>query len=86
MSIKTIAVSTRTYDKLAHRKQPGESFTKVIDRLLATTATAGTCAEAVREATAIWGSQSENASADADKMEKVIRDNRRQARWDIETP
>lgn len=86
MSIKTIAVSTRTYYKLAHRKKPGESFTKVIDRLLATTATAGTCADAVREAAAIWGGQSENASADADKMEKVIRDNRCQARWDIETP
>ena len=86
MSIKTIAVSTCTYDKLAHRKQPGESFTKVIDRLLATTASAGTCADAVREAAAIWGGQSENASADADKMEKVIRDNRCQARWDIETP
>jgi hypothetical protein len=40
----------------------------------------------VREAAAIWGSQSESASADGDKMEKVIRDNRRQARWDIETP
>jgi hypothetical protein len=63
-----------------------ESFTKVIDRLLATTASAGTCADAVREAAAIWGSQSESASADGDKMEKVIRDNRRQARWDIETP
>ena len=50
MSIKTIAVGPRTYDKLAHRKQPGESFTKVIDRLLATTASAGTCADAVREA------------------------------------
>ena len=72
--------------RLAHRKKPGESFTKVIDRLLATTATAGTCADAVREAAAIWGGQSENASADADKMEKVIRDNRCQARWDIETP
>jgi len=86
MSIKTIAVGTTTYDKLARRKQPGESFTKLIDRLLETTTSVGTCADAVREAAAIWAGQAGDAAADADKMEQVIRDNRSQARWDIETP
>ena len=85
MSIKTIAVGTDVYEKLADRKRPGESFTKVIDRLLNNTASTATCAGAVREAAEIWGA-STGTPAEADKMEKVIRDNRRQARWDVEKP
>ena len=85
MSIKTIAVGTHVYDKLAGRKRPGESFTKVIDRLLDNTASTATCADAVREAAEIWGA-STGTPAEADKMEKIIHDNRRQARWDVERP
>ncbi len=84
MSIKTIAVGTDVYEKLADRKRPGESFTKVIDRLLQNTTTA-TCADAVREAAEIWGA-STGTPAEAEKMEKIIRENRRQARWDVEKP
>ena len=85
MSIKTIAVGTEVYEKLAHRKRTGESFTKLIDRLLDHTASSGTCADAVREAAEIWGKSGGQAS-EADQMEKVIRDNRRNARWDVEKP
>jgi predicted CopG family antitoxin len=84
MSIKTIAVGTNVYEKLAGRKRPGESFTKVIDRLLENTTTA-TCADAVREAAEIWGA-STGTPTEAAKMEKIIRDNRRHARWDVEKP
>lgn len=34
MSTKTIAVDKRVYDRLATAKREGESFSKVIDRLL----------------------------------------------------
>lgn len=85
MSIKTIAVGTDVYEKLARRKQSGESFTKVINRLLESTASAGSCADAVREAAEIWGA-SQGTPAEADTMEAIIRDNRQKARWDIETP
>jgi negative regulator of replication initiation len=85
MSIKTIAVGTDVYTKLAHRKQPGQSFTKLIDRLLDSTASSGTCADAVRDAAQIWGATGAQSS-DADKMENIIRDNRRNARWDVEKP
>jgi len=34
MSTKTIAVDKRVYDRLAAAKREGESFSKVIDRLL----------------------------------------------------
>lgn len=85
MSIKTIAVGTYVYEKLAHRKRSGESFTKLIDRLLDHTASSGTCADAVREAAEIWG-KSEGRAPEADKMEKVVRDNRSNARWEVEQP
>jgi len=84
MSIKTIAVGTDVYEKLAGRKRPGESFTKVIDRLLENTTTA-TCADAVRETAEIWGT-STGTPAEAANMEKIIRDNRRHTRWDVEKP
>lgn len=85
MSIKTIAVGTEVYEKLSHRKKSGESFTKLIDRLLDHTASSGTCSDAVREAAQIWGTSSVRAS-EADKMESVIRDNRRNTRWNVEKP
>jgi predicted CopG family antitoxin len=34
MGIKTIAVDTRIYERLAEAKREGESFSEVIDRLL----------------------------------------------------
>lgn len=85
MSIKTIAVGTEVYEKLAHRKRPGESFTKVIDRLLDSTTTVGTCADAVREASEIWG-RSKGTSTEAAIIEDAVKENRRNARWDVEKP
>lgn len=85
MSIKTIAVGTEVYERLAHLKRTGESFTKLIDRLLDHTESSGTCADAVREAAEIWGKSAGRAS-EADKMERVVRDNRRNARWNVEKP
>jgi len=45
----------------------------------------GTCADAVRQATAIWG-KSEGSKAEAEKFESVVRANRKSAKWDIEKP
>ncbi len=84
MSTKTITVGTDVYEKLANRKRPGESFTKVIDRLPENTTTA-TCADAVREAAEIWGT-SAGPPAEAAKMEKIVRHNRRHTRWDAGKP
>ena len=45
----------------------------------------GTCADAVREAAAVWG-KSEGNKAEAEKFESVVRANHKSAKWDIEGP
>lgn len=45
----------------------------------------GTCADAVREAAAVWA-KSESSKAQAEKFESVVRANRKSAKWDIEKP
>lgn len=48
MSTKTIAVDSRVYERLAATKAEGESFSKVIDRLLASEAERYTGADVLR--------------------------------------
>lgn len=77
MSTKTIAVETSVYQKLAAAKGESESFTRTIDRLLASGAMRGTCAEAVESARAVWGAPL--TPGEAQRMEEVLDGNREQA-------
>lgn len=83
MSTKTIALETRVYEKLARSKHDGESFTKTIDRLMEADAGRGTCADAVREASAIW--KQAPGPSEVEAVEQVIKGNRETAGWDVET-
>jgi negative regulator of replication initiation len=77
MSSKTIAVDSRVYQRLAAAKQEGESFSRVIDRLLTTasqTHTGGAILEALAQLPPL-------SSDDARVFLGVIEENRRQA-WD----
>lgn len=48
MSIKTIAVDSRVYERLAAEKKEGESFSKLLDRLLTRAANAHTGMDILR--------------------------------------
>lgn len=85
MATKTIAVDAEVYRKLAGRKRESESFTKLLDRLADAENAHGTCADAVREAAAVWG-KSESSKTESEKFESVIRSNRKSAKWDVEKP
>jgi predicted CopG family antitoxin len=85
MSTKTIAVDAEVYRKLAGRKRESESFTKLLGRLADADNGHGTCADAVREAAAVWG-KSESSKAEAEKFESVVTANRKSAKWDVEKP
>ena len=45
----------------------------------------GTCADAVREAAAVWA-KSEGSKAEAEKFESVVNANRKPAEWNTEKP
>jgi predicted CopG family antitoxin len=81
MSVKTIAVETTVYQLLALKKRDGESFTKTIRRLVEADEPSTTCADAVREASAIWGSRP--AKDEVDRMESVVRENRKRVDWSV---
>lgn len=83
MSTKTIAVERTVYERLASEKRPSESFTKTIDRLIRA-ASPGTCAAAVAEAAAVW--QNVGNDAEADRIEQIVRDGRKAADWNVESP
>jgi len=83
MATKTIAVDAEVYRKLAGRKRESESFTKLLDRLADADNGHGTCADAVREAAAVWGN-SENCETEADKFDSVVSTNRKSTEWDVE--
>jgi predicted CopG family antitoxin len=83
MSTKTIAVETSVYERLARAKRPSESFTKAIARILDAT-TEHTCSAAVREARAIWSSS--DAGPEADLMERIVRQTRKDTDWTVERP
>ena len=85
MATKTIAVDAEVYRKLAGRKRESESFTRLLDRLADAYNGQGTCADAVREAAAVWG-KSERNKTEAEVFESVIKANRKSAKWDVEKP
>jgi predicted CopG family antitoxin len=85
MATKTIAVDAEVYRKLAGRKRESESFTKLLGRLADADNGHGTCADAVREAAAVWGS-SESSNTEAEMFESAIKANRKSAKWDVEKP
>jgi predicted CopG family antitoxin len=78
MVAKTNAVDAEVYRKLAGRKRESESFTKLLDQLADANNGHGTCAEAVREAAAVWG-KSESSKTDEEKFESVVTSNRKSA-------
>lgn len=85
MSTRTIAIDSQVYEKLARHKFQGESFTKVIARLLEAHG-GDTCDEAVKQAAVIWSNQKEKGlQQEAELMESVVQRNREQADWQIES-
>lgn len=78
MSVKTIAVEARVYARLAAVKREGESFSKVIDRLLAEAAAAHTAGDILKRLPAI-ASLSPN---DAEVFLEVVAENRASETWD----
>ena len=83
MSTKTIALESSVYERLARHKRGSESFTKTIQRLL-DESNGGTCAAAVAESAAIWGSIA--TAAEADQMEQLVMQGRKDTNWDVERP
>ena len=83
MSVKTIALEASVYDRLARQKRPSESFTKTIARLL-NQGVRSTCGEAVADSREFWSRIP--SDAEADQIEKIIRQNRLETVWDIERP
>lgn len=83
MSTKTIALESSVYERLAREKRGSESFTKTIQRLL-DESKGGTCAAAVAESAAIWGTM--NTAAESDQFERYIKQARKNTDWDVERP
>ena len=79
MSIKTIAVDSRVYERLAAAKLEGESFSKVIDRLLARAASAHTGADILRELPGLPSLGSEDAQVFLD----VVAESRASEPWSL---
>lgn len=77
MSTKTIAVDSRVYSRLAAAKREGESFSKVIDRLLSETETAGTGSDILKGLERVAPMPSEHAEA----ILRVIAENRDGETW-----
>jgi len=78
MSTKTIAVDTRVYERLAGAKKEGESFSKVIDRLLTEMAEAHTGRDILRGAEAFPPLSKE----DAEVFLGVVAENRASEDWE----
>jgi predicted CopG family antitoxin len=77
MSTRTIAVDAEVYERLAGVKRRGESFSKVIDRLLDDLAEAHTGLDILarmREIPAL-------SADDAERMLAVVRENRQDETW-----
>lgn len=77
MSTKTIAVNTEVYERLAAAKREGESFSKVIDRLLTQAAGAHTGKDILGHVARFPALPEE----DAEVFMQVIAESRAQERW-----
>ncbi len=78
MSVKTIAVDTRVYRRLAAAKRDGESFSKAIDRLLTDVESAHTARDILNRLATIAPLSEE----DADVFMNVVAENRAGEGWD----
>ena len=77
MSTRTIAVDSRVYDRLAALKREGESFSKLIDRLLTEVRAAHTGSDILRGLSALAPLSDEEADAFLD----VVAENRASENW-----
>jgi len=78
MSTKTIAVDARVYDRLAAMKREGESFSKLIDRLLTEVRAAHTGRDILRGLEA----SSPLSREDAETFLEIVAQNREREAWD----
>lgn len=78
MSTKTIAVDTRIYERLAGAKREGESFSKVIDRLLTAVGEAHTGRDILRGVEALPPLSEEDSRVFLD----VVAENRASETWE----
>jgi predicted CopG family antitoxin len=77
MSTRTIAVDAEVYDRLAEVKRRGESFSKVIDRLLHEVGAAHTGQDILRQLAGMPTLTEE----DAEVMLAVVSDSRHDETW-----
>ena len=78
MSTKTIALESSIYGRLAALKRDGESFSKVIDRLLSEVAEAHTGRDILRG----LGDFPRLTESDAKRFLAVVAENRESERWE----
>ncbi len=78
MSTKTIALESSIYGRLAELKRDGESFSKVIDRLLSEVADAHTGRDILRSLEGF----SCLTKSDAERFLAVVAENRDSERWE----
>lgn len=78
MSTKTVALESSIYRRLAALKRDGESFSKVIDRLLSEVADAHTGRDILRS----LGGLSRLTDEDAERFLAVVAENRESERWE----
>ena len=79
MSTKTIAVDSGVYERLAAAKREGESFSRVIDRLLTTVSNAHTGRDILEELPGLPPLSPE----DADVFLSVVAENRALEAWEV---
>lgn len=77
MSTKTIAVDSRVYNRLSAVKKEGESFSKLIDRLLTEVGSAYTGRDILSRIATI----SSLSDADARVFLDVVAENHRDEKW-----
>ena len=77
MSTKTIAVDSRVYERLSGVKREGESFSKVIDRLISEVGYAHTGGDILRRLATL----PPLSEADSEVFLKVIAENRENESW-----
>ena len=81
MATKTIAVELSVYERLAQAKRESESFTQTIDRLLVSSKTPRTCAQALRDMMA--RREQPLSDKEAAVFERVVTENRAGATWPL---
>ena len=77
MSTKTIALDTRVYEKLARLKGQSESFSSVISGLVDRAVTAHTVTDVLAQLDGL----PPLSKADAETMERFVRENRNNETW-----